>query len=170
LLDKRAIVDDLHYLMLLLAKQDGLRQKCLRCSVLTEQLPRRGCLGVVPGLRIGEFLPGEDDLVRLNELGANAGPALTFRTGQEFRPSGHDIQALRYEFEAQGGIHPELQWSVSLPIPDKQDAKKPIGVLKIDGLEVAPSLLAKPLCENNNVLDVLLRLGDALGANRFIKG
>jgi serine/threonine-protein kinase len=46
----------------------------------------------------------------------------------------------------------------------------PIGVLKIDGLEVAPSLLAKPLCENNNVLNVLLRLGAALGANRFVEG
>jgi pimeloyl-ACP methyl ester carboxylesterase len=170
LLDKRAIVDDLHYLMVLLANHDGLGPESVRCSILAEQLPRRGCLRVVPGLRVGEFLPTEDDLVRKDELGANAGPAMAFRTGHEFRTSDHDIKSLKHELIGQDGIHPDLQWTVALPIPDKQDAKATIGVLKIDGLKVAPSLLAKPLCDNNNVLNVLLRLGDALDANRVIEG
>jgi pimeloyl-ACP methyl ester carboxylesterase len=170
LLNKRAIVDDLHYLMRLLANQNGLRPDSLRCSVLVEQLPARGCLRVVPGLRVGEFLPDENELVRLDELGSNAAPAMAFRQAREFRPSAHDIQALKYDLEKQGAIHPRLNWSVALPIPSKRDPGTAVGALKIDGLELASSLLAMPLSDNDNVVKVLLRLGEALGENGFIEG
>jgi pimeloyl-ACP methyl ester carboxylesterase len=170
LLNKRAIVDDLHYLMRSLADQGGLRPDSLRCSILTEQLPGRGSLRVVPGLRVGEFLTGESELVRMDELGSNAAPAMAFRMVRECRPSASDIQALKHDLEKQSAIHPKLEWSVALPIPNKRDPKKAVGVLKIDGLEAAPSLLAMPLLGNDNVIKVLVRVGEAFDADCFIEG
>jgi pimeloyl-ACP methyl ester carboxylesterase len=170
MLNKRAIVDDLHYLMRLLASQYGLRPDSLRCSVLAEQLLARDCLQVVPGLRAGEFLANENELVRMDELGPNAAPAMAFQQAREVRPSAHNIQALKHDLEKQGAIHPRLEWSVALPIPSKRKAGITVGALKIDGLEPAPGLLEMPLLGNDNVTKVLLRLGEALDANRFIEG
>jgi len=170
LLNKRAIVDDLHYLMRVLADQSGLSPTSLRCSVLTEQLPGRGSLRVVPGLRVGEFLPAENESVRMDELGSNAAPAMAFRLGREFRPSARDIQALKHDLKKHDAIHQKLEWSVALPIPGKDNPRISVGALKIDGLEAAPNLLAMPLSDNNNVIKVLLRLGEALDANGFIEG
>lgn len=170
LLNKRAITDDLHYLMRLLAQQDGLRPELLRCSVLTEQLPARDCLRVVPGLQLGEFLPDENELVRMDELGSNAAPAMAFRQAREVRPSAHDIQAIKHDLGKEGAVHPKLEWSVALPIPGQRKAGTAVGALKIDGLEVAPNLLAMPFSDNDNVIKVLVRLGVALDANCFIEG
>jgi hypothetical protein len=106
----------------------------------------------------------------MDELGSNAAPAMAFRMVRECRPSASDIQALKHDLEKQSAIHPKLEWSVALPIPNKRDPKKAVGVLKIDGLEAAPSLLAMPLLGNDNVIKVLVRVGEAFDADCFIEG
>jgi pimeloyl-ACP methyl ester carboxylesterase len=167
LLDKRQIIDDLQYLMVELERGYRPRLGSIRCSVFAEQLPADRTLKAISGLHVGEFFPGEEDLViDFNKLGPRSAPAVAFRTTRESRFSGHDIEALK---EYDRTVHPGLKWLVALPVPLRADYKRSVGAILVEGFEDTYQYLPGTLLENPNVFEVLVRTGEALDALSFVR-
>lgn len=167
LLDKRQMIDDLRYMTIELERSYGVRRDTVRCSVFAEQLPADQALKAISGVHMGEFFPGEDELViDFSKLGARSAPAIAFRTTREVRFSGIDIEALKaYDHT----VHPKLKWLVSLPIPLNNDPRTGAGAVLLEGFEDTFTQLPDPLMANPKVFEVLVRTGAALDALSHVR-
>lgn len=161
LLDKRSIVDDLHFLLGVLAKKYGMNRKRLRCSVLAEPQPFAAHLEVLAGLHIGELIKGELDVaVRLNAVGSEAGPAIAFNSMREVILNCDDVEMLRESLGNGAPWHQDLKWAILLPVPTIGDNRKAVAVLRLEGLDPpSPGLLENGLIEDNTMNIILRRLG-----------
>lgn len=161
LLDKRSMVDDLHLLVGMLAREHGMNRQRLRCSVLAEPYPLAAYLEVIAGLHLGDFIGGELDVaVRLNAIGPEAGPALAFMHMREVKQNGDDLNMLRESFGNEALRHQDLQWALLLPVPTILDNTKAAAVLRLEGLAPSsPVLLEKGVIKDESINIVLRRLG-----------
>lgn len=169
LLDKRSMVDGLHFLLGVLAKEYGMNRNRLRCSVLAERQPLAAYLEVVAGLHIGELIKGELEVaVRLNAVGPEAGPALAYIHMREVKLNSDDLEMLRESLGKAAPWHPDLKWALLLPVPSIGDNGKAVAVLRLEGFDPpSPGLLENGLIGANTVNIILRRLGADLNDLRI---
>lgn len=161
LLDKRSMVDDLHFLLGVLAKHYGMNEKRLRCSVLAELQPLAAQLEVIGGVQAGELVNGElDGAVPFTAVGPEAGPAIAFNHMREVMLDCDDLQRLRESMGLAAPWHRDLKWALLLPVPTAADSTKAAAVVRLEGLDPpSPELLEKGLIKNDTVTGILRRLG-----------
>lgn len=166
LMDKRAIVDNLHALIGILAIKLALKRSRLRCFVLQVD-PMKTYLKVVPGLHLGDTSPREVEVaMSLDARGPGAAPALAYKEMREVRQLTSDLEAHAASFGDNSPLHKELKWSISLPVPDEAFATA-AGVLIIDGLDDSSNgALDNELLEDDDVFNILIQIGSCLGAAR----
>lgn len=164
-LDKRAVVDRMHVLVGLLSKKVGLPRHRLRCFVLVRDAVS-GSLKVGSGLHLGEASRRELDVaIPLDTEGLGAAPALAFNEMREIRQSAEDLQVLAEGFGSNSPLHPDLKWSIAMPIPSGDSFESACGVLVMDGLaELKDSSLANELIDDENVFTGLVQLGSIIDA------
>lgn len=167
-LDKRAVVDGLHALVGILARDLAVQRRQLRCFVLLMDGEHER-LKIGAGLHLGEASARELSVaIPLDATGPGAAPALAFNEMREVRQSGDDLQVLADSYAGDSPLHPDLRWSVSLPIPDlaqlnEGNLDRASGVLIVDGLvEPDGDVLARELIADENVFTVIMRLADLL--------
>lgn len=131
-LDKRRLVDVVHDVLGTLGQTLGLPRNRLRGFVRTEV---GGALRVVPGVWVGDASERELALaIPLTARGPGAGPVVAYQKMREVRQARADIERLHENFASGSPLHPDLAWSVSLPIPQPGRVDVAIGVLTLDGL------------------------------------
>lgn len=165
LLDKRAVVDRLHVLIGLLSKRLGLARNRLRCFVLVRDAVS-GSLKVGSGLHLGEASLREINVaIPLDTEALGAAPALAFNEMREVRQSAEDLKVLAESFEGDSPLHPDLKWSIAMPIPAGDSFAAACGALVVDGLvELKEGSLANELIDDENVFTALVQLGSILDA------
>lgn len=162
-LDKRAVVDRLHVLIGLLSKRLGLARDRLRAFVLVPD-PVSGSLKVGSGLHLGEASLREIDVaIPLDTEGLGAAPALAYNEMREIRQSAEDLKVLIDSFDGDSPLHPDLRWSIAMPIPAGDSFARACGALVVDGLaELKDGSVADELIEDENVFAGLVQLGSIL--------
>lgn len=168
LLNKRAIVDDLHGLIGILASEHGLARVRLRCFVLA-LAEAAACLKVVPGVQAGAASGRECELaVPLDSARDEAEPAIAFKQMREVRWSGGGTAIPCYGIDQKPSLFCGPKWHIALPIPLGVAMEAAVGVLIIDGLDVAPQgALARGLLKDDNVFTILIKLGERLAEAQF---
>ncbi|HEX9144463.1 MAG TPA: hypothetical protein VGA09_09345 [Candidatus Binatia bacterium] len=163
LLNKRKIVDDLNALIGMLTPHLQVRRESLRCFVLAKESDEDR-LNVVPGLHLGDISKQEVLFsVSLDAIGIEAAPAVAFKQMREVRQNREDLVQLAESLGTASPLNKHLAWSMSMPIPNGADTRSAIGVLIIDGVqEYAAGALAKDLMSEQNVYEILSRLGLSL--------
>lgn len=101
--------------------------------------------------------------VRLDAISVEAVPTIAFHSAREVKIGDSDLAMLRGSLDGAARWHPELKWSILLPVPSSSNKDKCAGVLRLEGLASPPTrLLEGGLIEDHTVNIILRRLGAQL--------